>query len=105
MGTTSWTDKVGGRKFIVTIYSLISITVLLYLKSIDQETFKAILVAVVLVYISGNVGQKAFIKTTAGAASGTSSVATASDAAIQETQSVMQAASAINTAISSVNKN
>ncbi len=105
MSTTNWTDKVGGRKFIVTLYSLISITGLLYFKSIDQETFKAILVAVVLVYISGNVGQKAFTKTTAGTVSDISSVPTATDAATQETQSVMQAASAINTAISSVSKN
>lgn len=102
MGTSNWTEKVGGRKFIVTLYSLLAITVLLYLKSIDQETFKAILVAIVLVYISGNVGQKALVKSTSGA---TSSPVSATDAAAQETQSVMQAASAINSAITSVSKN
>jgi hypothetical protein len=102
MGTPNWTEKVGGRKFIVTLYSLLSITALLYLKSIDQETFKAILVAVVLVYISGNVGQKAFIRSSSGA---TSPPVSATDAAAQETQSVMQAASTINSAITSVSKN
>ena len=105
MNTTNWTDKVGGRKFIVTLYALISITALLYLKSIDQETFKAILVAVVLVYISGNVGQKAFTKSSADTGTQTTAASTAVDAATQETQSVMQAASAINSAISSVSKN
>lgn len=102
MGTPNWIDKVGGRKFIVTLYSLLAITVLLYLKSIDQETFKAIIVAVVLVYISGNVGQKALVKSSVDPVNAPVPV---TDAAAQETQSVMQAASAINSAITSVSTN
>jgi uncharacterized membrane protein YjjP (DUF1212 family) len=55
-------EKLGGRKFIVVLYTLIASSVLLYFKSIDQDTFKAILMGVVLVYITGNVGQKVFVK-------------------------------------------
>jgi len=79
-------EKIGGRKFIVVLYSLIASSVLLYLKSIDQDTFKAIVMGVVLVYISGNVGQKVFVKTPSQT----------------DPASLTNAVSAINSAISSV---
>jgi len=57
-------EKIGGRKFIVALYSLIASSILLYFKSIDQDTFKSIVMGVILFYISGNVGQKVFVKNT-----------------------------------------
>jgi hypothetical protein len=84
----SFLDKIGGRKFIVVLYTLVSSSVLLYFKSIDQDTFKAILMGVVLVYISGNVGQKIFVKNTS----------------TTDTASLTNAVSTINSAISNVSQ-
>lgn len=60
----NWTDKLGGRKFIVTMYICFATTALLYFKSIDQDTFKALMMGVPLIFVSGNVGQKILGKST-----------------------------------------
>lgn len=62
MNANSIVERIGGRKFIVVLYVLVVTSFLLYVKSIDQDTFKAIFMGVVLLYITGNVSQKVFVK-------------------------------------------
>jgi uncharacterized membrane protein YjjP (DUF1212 family) len=84
--SNSFIEKIGGRKFIVALYSLVASSVLLYLQSIDQDTYKAIVMGVILFYISGNVGQKVFVKNTTPT----------------DPSSITNAVGAINSAISNV---
>lgn len=72
----NWIEKLGGRKFIVTLYICIATTVLLYFKSIDQDTFKALMMGVPLIYVSGNVGQKILSKSTPTATTASSDTST-----------------------------
>lgn len=72
----NWIEKIGGRKFIVTLYICIATTVLLYFKSIDQDTFKALMMGVPLIYVSGNVGQKILSKSTPTATTASSDTST-----------------------------
>lgn len=54
----SYIDKIGGRKFVATMYVLVMTSILLYTKCIDANTFKDITLGISMVYVSGNVGQK-----------------------------------------------
>jgi hypothetical protein len=51
---------IGGRKFIITLLIISIVTILKVLESIDQETFKTIIMSIGLIYVSGNVAQKVF---------------------------------------------
>jgi hypothetical protein len=51
---------IGGRKFIITLLVILIVTILKVLESIDQETFKTIIMSIGLIYVSGNVAQKVF---------------------------------------------
>lgn len=51
---------IGGRKFIITLLIISIVTILKVLESIDQETFKTIIMSIGLIYVSGNIAQKVF---------------------------------------------
>lgn len=51
-------NRYGSRKFIVALVTLISAHWSLVEKLIDGATYKAVLLGIVAVYMTGNVGQK-----------------------------------------------
>lgn len=55
--------SLGGRKFIISLLSLIVLALLLVLDFLDKGTFQVCFMGTVAVYVAGNVAQKATAKT------------------------------------------
>lgn len=51
-------DKLGGRRFVMTMGCGMACTVLVWFAKIDGSIFRDIIIATVAVYIAGNVYQK-----------------------------------------------
>ena len=49
----------GGRKFLLSLFSLVSTSVLVWFEHIDAGVYSAVVIATVGAYIVGNVAQKA----------------------------------------------
>jgi hypothetical protein len=60
MSDNEYLKFIGGRKFIITLLIILIVTILKLLGSIDQETFKTIIMSIGFIYVSGNVAQKVF---------------------------------------------
>lgn len=56
-------EKLGGRKFILSVLTLASTTALVWNKHISDGVFSAVIIATVGAYIAGNVAQKINLKT------------------------------------------
>lgn len=50
--------KAGGRKYILSVLSLLSASLLVYFGKIDSGVYSTVMVATVAAYITGNVYQK-----------------------------------------------
>lgn len=51
-------EKVGGRKFFLTVLILIIVSVFVFLKVISPEVYQYIIYLVIVTYVGGNVIQK-----------------------------------------------
>lgn len=60
-------NNYGSRKFIVTLASLMSANVLLYLGLLTSSDYKAVILGTVAIYIAGNVTQRIKATTPGGA--------------------------------------
>lgn len=54
--------RVGGRKFLVAVFSLSSATLLVWSGHIADGVYSAVVIATAAAYITGNVAQKAVTK-------------------------------------------
>lgn len=55
-------QRIGGRKFVATILSLLSAHSLVWFGKIEPGVYSAVVIATVAAYIAGNVTQKATAK-------------------------------------------
>jgi hypothetical protein len=65
VGRTMNFDSVGGRKFFAVILVVILSSGLVYFKAISDQVYSAIIIPVVLAFLTANVAQKRILKTEA----------------------------------------
>jgi hypothetical protein len=56
--TSSFWDKIGGRKFVLCLLTQVGASALLYFGKLDVTAYSTITIAIVGGYIAGNVTQK-----------------------------------------------
>lgn len=62
--TSGALQRIGGRKFIVTLASIASATSLAWFHHIEAGVYSVVMVSTIGAYIAGNVGQKAVTEKT-----------------------------------------
>lgn len=57
-------EKLGGRKFLLSLLIFVGSTLLVYFTRLDQDSYFTLVKYLVIIYVGGNAAQHAFIKST-----------------------------------------